>query len=78
MPRIAINGLGRVGRAALKVMADLDELDLVAVNDLASPRTIAPVMSRARHHEDRSIASAAPARGPSRPASSSAVGGSAV
>ena len=41
MPRIAINGLGRIGRAALKVMAEVDELDLVAVNDLALPENLA-------------------------------------
>jgi glyceraldehyde 3-phosphate dehydrogenase len=41
MPRIAINGLGRIGRAALKVMADVDELDVVAVNDVVSPENLA-------------------------------------
>ena len=33
--RIAINGLGRIGRATLKVVTDIPELELVAVNDLA-------------------------------------------
>jgi glyceraldehyde 3-phosphate dehydrogenase len=41
VPRIAINGLGRIGRAALKVMDEVDELELVAVNDLASPENLA-------------------------------------
>jgi glyceraldehyde 3-phosphate dehydrogenase len=41
VPRIAINGLGRIGRAALKVMAEVDELDLVAVNDVVSPENLA-------------------------------------
>ena len=41
MSRIAINGLGRIGRAALKVIDEVDELDLVAVNDLASPANLA-------------------------------------
>lgn len=31
---IAINGLGRIGRAALKILVDTDGLDVVAVNDL--------------------------------------------
>ena len=31
---IAINGLGRIGRAALKILFDTDGLDVVAVNDL--------------------------------------------
>jgi glyceraldehyde 3-phosphate dehydrogenase len=34
MPNIAINGLGRIGRAALKQLVDHDTLDLVAVNDI--------------------------------------------
>jgi glyceraldehyde 3-phosphate dehydrogenase len=41
VPRIAINGLGRIGRAALKVIDEVEELDLVAVNDLASPENLA-------------------------------------
>ena len=34
MAKVAINGMGRIGRAALKIMQDHPELDLVAVNDL--------------------------------------------
>ncbi|HAR64280.1 MAG TPA: type I glyceraldehyde-3-phosphate dehydrogenase [Candidatus Margulisbacteria bacterium] len=34
MARVAINGLGRIGRAALKVILETPELELVAVNDL--------------------------------------------
>ncbi|HEX5169614.1 MAG TPA: type I glyceraldehyde-3-phosphate dehydrogenase [Cyclobacteriaceae bacterium] len=36
MKRIAINGFGRIGRAALKVMLDIPELEVVAINDLMS------------------------------------------
>lgn len=32
--RIAINGMGRIGRAALKIILDHQELELVAVNDV--------------------------------------------
>jgi glyceraldehyde 3-phosphate dehydrogenase len=35
MSRVAINGLGRIGRAALKVLLEDDELELVAFNDVA-------------------------------------------
>jgi glyceraldehyde-3-phosphate dehydrogenase/erythrose-4-phosphate dehydrogenase len=35
MATVAINGLGRIGRAALKILLDADGLDLVAVNDIA-------------------------------------------
>jgi glyceraldehyde 3-phosphate dehydrogenase len=34
MKRIAINGFGRIGRCALKIIMDVPELELVAVNDL--------------------------------------------
>lgn len=35
MPSVAINGLGRIGRAALKILLDADGLDVVAINDIA-------------------------------------------
>ncbi|MFP4164514.1 MAG: type I glyceraldehyde-3-phosphate dehydrogenase [Chitinispirillaceae bacterium] len=41
MARIAINGLGRIGRAALKIIMDNPELELVAVNDLLPPENLA-------------------------------------
>ena len=34
MATVAINGLGRIGRAALKIVMDADGLELVAVNDI--------------------------------------------
>lgn len=36
MARVAINGLGRIGRAALKVVMDTPSLELVAVNDIGA------------------------------------------
>jgi glyceraldehyde 3-phosphate dehydrogenase len=36
MKRIAINGFGRIGRAALKIIINTPELELVAINDLMS------------------------------------------
>jgi glyceraldehyde 3-phosphate dehydrogenase len=41
MARVAINGLGRIGRATLKIVMDTPGLDLVAANDLGEPDTIA-------------------------------------
>jgi glyceraldehyde 3-phosphate dehydrogenase len=41
MPNVAINGLGRIGRAALKILLDSDGLDLVAVNDIADVDNLA-------------------------------------
>jgi glyceraldehyde-3-phosphate dehydrogenase/erythrose-4-phosphate dehydrogenase len=34
MKKIAINGFGRIGRAALKVISDMPGLEVVAINDL--------------------------------------------
>lgn len=39
--RIAINGMGRIGRAALKVILDTPSLELVAVNDIVDLETTA-------------------------------------
>ncbi len=36
MAKVAINGLGRIGRATFKIVLDTPGLDLVAVNDIAS------------------------------------------
>ncbi|WP_142784669.1 type I glyceraldehyde-3-phosphate dehydrogenase [Changchengzhania lutea] len=39
--KIAINGMGRIGRAALKVILETPELELVAINDIVSAENIA-------------------------------------
>jgi len=41
MSRIAINGLGRIGPAVLKIALDHPDLEVVAVNDLLSPENLA-------------------------------------
>src|SRR5512142_486284 len=41
MASIAINGLGRIGRAALKITEQADGAEVVAVNDLVSPDNLA-------------------------------------
>ena len=41
MARIAINGLGRIGRAALKIAIGMDGVDMAAVNDLVSADNLA-------------------------------------
>jgi glyceraldehyde 3-phosphate dehydrogenase len=41
MAKVAINGLGRIGRATLKIVMDTPGLDLVAVNDVGAADTIA-------------------------------------
>jgi glyceraldehyde 3-phosphate dehydrogenase len=39
--RIAINGFGRIGRRVLRAAAENDKIQIVAVNDLSSPATMA-------------------------------------
>lgn len=38
--RTALNGFGRIGRAAFKVALEKSELDVVALNDLTEPKTL--------------------------------------
>ena len=40
MTNVAINGLGRIGRATLKIVLDTPGLNLVAANDIAVPESI--------------------------------------
>ncbi|MBI2636879.1 MAG: aldehyde dehydrogenase, partial [Parcubacteria group bacterium] len=39
--RVAINGFGRIGRAAAKVVLEKKDIELVAVNDLVDPKMLA-------------------------------------
>ncbi|MDQ3192896.1 MAG: type I glyceraldehyde-3-phosphate dehydrogenase [Bacteroidota bacterium] len=45
MTRIAINGLGRIGRAAFKVILDTPELELVAINDITPAKELIYLLS---------------------------------
>ena len=40
MKRVAINGFGRIGRSALKVIFDTNDLEVVGINDLMPDRNI--------------------------------------
>lgn len=42
---IAINGFGRIGRAALKIALEKPELKVAAINDLADAKTLAHLLS---------------------------------
>jgi glyceraldehyde 3-phosphate dehydrogenase len=46
----AINGLGRIGRALVRIAAGRDDLLLVAVNDLADPAALARLVQRDTVH----------------------------
>lgn len=39
--RIAINGLGRIGRAFLKIALERPELEIVAVNEISEAENLA-------------------------------------
>jgi len=41
MKKVAINGLGRIGRAIFKLVNETDKLELVAINDLVDPANLA-------------------------------------
>lgn len=41
MKKNSINGMGRIGRAALRVFLDTPQLEIVAVNDIVSVKSIA-------------------------------------
>ena len=43
--RIAINGFGRIGRAAAKIALEKNTLELVAVNDLVDPKMLAYLLT---------------------------------
>ncbi|MBN2008559.1 type I glyceraldehyde-3-phosphate dehydrogenase [candidate division KSB1 bacterium] len=65
MARVAINGLGRIGRASLKIISDTPELELVAINDLVPTENLAYLLKYdtvygryekdVRHDNDRLI-----------------------
>lgn len=42
--KIAINGFGRIGRAALKIASNNPDIEVVAINDLGSPRVLAHLL----------------------------------
>lgn len=48
--RFAINGLGRIGRALLRISHSRPDLELVAINDLGSASELAPLVKRDTLH----------------------------
>ncbi|HKI85929.1 MAG TPA: glyceraldehyde 3-phosphate dehydrogenase NAD-binding domain-containing protein, partial [Thermoanaerobaculia bacterium] len=46
----AITGLGRIGRALLRIARERPELELVAVNDLGSAAQLAPLIAHDSVH----------------------------
>jgi glyceraldehyde 3-phosphate dehydrogenase len=44
MKKIAINGFGRIGRAALKIALTKEDIEVVAINDLTDAKTLAHLL----------------------------------
>ena len=42
--KVAINGFGRIGRLAFRQMFEADGYDIVAINDLTSPKMLAHLL----------------------------------
>jgi len=42
--KIAINGFGRIGRAAFRILNDRDDVQIVAINDLTDSKTLAHLL----------------------------------
>ena len=44
MIKVAINGFGRIGRNDFKILCDIDEVKVVAINDIADAKTLAHLL----------------------------------
>lgn len=44
MIKIAINGFGRIGRNALKILMERNDAEVVAINDITDPKTLAHLL----------------------------------
>ncbi|HYD90325.1 MAG TPA: glyceraldehyde 3-phosphate dehydrogenase NAD-binding domain-containing protein, partial [Flavobacterium sp.] len=42
--RVAINGFGRIGRAAFKIGLTKPDIEFVAINDLGEPKVLATLL----------------------------------
>jgi len=42
--KIAINGFGRIGRNVFKVAFERDNIEVVAINDITDPKTLAHLL----------------------------------
>lgn len=50
MKKIAINGFGRIGRLVLRIIEELDDMEVVAVNDLSTPEELAYLLKYDTNH----------------------------
>lgn len=50
MKKIAINGFGRIGRLVFRIIEELENLEVVAVNDLSTPEELAYLLKYDTNH----------------------------
>ena len=50
MKRIAINGFGRIGRLAFRLIAEENDVEVVAINDLTSAEELAYYLKYDTNH----------------------------
>ena len=50
MKKIAINGFGRIGRLVFRIIEELDDLEVVAINDLGTPEEMAYLLKYDTNH----------------------------
>ena len=44
MTKVAINGFGRIGRLSFRALLKKDNVEVVAINDLTDPKTLAHLL----------------------------------
>ena len=50
MKKIAINGFGRIGRLVLRIIEELDDMEVVEINDLSTPEELAYLLKYDTNH----------------------------
>ncbi len=52
MTKVAINGFGRIGRLAFRQMFEAEGYEVVAINDLTSPKMLAHLLQRSPYQRE--------------------------
>ncbi len=50
MKKIAINGFGRIGRLVFRIIEELDDIEVIAINDLSTPEELAYLLKYDTNH----------------------------
>ena len=50
MKKIAINGFGRIGRLVFRIIEELDDMEVIAINDLSTPEELAYLLKYDTNH----------------------------